>query len=204
MTIVLAWLAVFAMNAMPAFMPPTWAVLAFMHFAWDVPVVPLAIGGAIAAASGRLVLAHASRLATRLMSTERTARLRTIGRWIDARARWAAPLAMLVYSFGPIPSNQLFIAAGLTRMSLRGITAAFLAGRLISYPLWIGAAHVAVQRFDELFADRLANIPALVLDIALLASLVLFARIDWIRVIGRFDPSFEGHAGRELQSLRSS
>ena len=53
-----AWLTVFVVNLVPAFMPPTWAFLAF-------------------------------------------------------------------YSFGPIPSNELFIAAGLTRMRLTPITAAF-------------------------------------------------------------------------------
>ena len=203
MSLVLAWLAVFAINAMPAFMPPTWAVLAFMHFAFDVPVVPLAIGGAFAAASGRLVLAFASRWVTRFMTPERADRLRTIGGWLDMRARFAAPLAVLIYSFGPIPSNQLFVAAGLTRMSLRGVTSAFLAGRLISYPLWIGVAHVAAQRFDQLFTERLTNVPALLVDLALLGSLVLFARIDWIRVIARFDPSF-ARIARPGQSVRST
>lgn len=205
MLLLLAWLCVFVINAMPAFMPPTWAVLAFLHFTFDVPVVPLAIGGAVAAAGGRTVLAIASRRASHLMSAERRDRLASLGRWLDRRASWAAPIAMLVYSFGPIPSNQLFIAAGLTRMSLGRITAAFLAGRLISYPLWIGVAHVAIQSVGQLFTERLANVPGLLLELGLIASVIAFTRIDWLRVIARLDPTFSAAMDpRAPQSLRST
>lgn len=179
------------MNVAPAFMPPTWAVLAFMHFALDLPALPLAIGGAFAAAGGRLALALLSRrYGTRALSPMRRERLARLGRYLDDRARWAAPVAMLIYSFGPIPSNQLFIAAGLTRMTLSRIVLAFLAGRLISYPLWIGVAHAAVDRFDELFTSRFTNAPALVLEGLLIALLVVFTRIDWERLVARFDRGY--------------
>ena len=178
---------------MPALMPPTWAVLTLLHLALDVPALPLAICGAFAAAAGRLALALLSRrYGTRMLTPIRRERLARLGRYLDARARWAAPAAVLLYSFGPSPSNQLVIAAGLTRMTLSRIALAFLAGRLISYPLWMGAAHVAIDRFDELFTSRLTNVPALLIEAALIALLVLFTRIDWEGVIRRLDPSVSG------------
>jgi len=189
--IALAMLVVFIVNTMPALMPPTWAILTFLHFALGVPAWPLAIGGAVAAAAGRSVLALlARRYGTRALAPERRESIARLGRYLDARARWAAPLAMLIYSFGPIPSNQLFIAAGLARMKLPPITLAFLGGRLLSYPLWIGVAHTAVDRFDELFIRHLTNLPALLLEGLLIGLLVLFTRINWEDLVRRFDPSY--------------
>lgn len=184
-----AAVVVFLVNLVPALMPPTWAVLTFFHLATGAPVLPLAISGAVAAASGRGALALVSRrYGIRLVPAARRAGLLRFGAWLDVRSRWAAPLAMLFYSFGPIPSNQLFIAAGLARLRLMPIVLAFLAGRLVSYPLWIGVAHVAAARLDELFLSRLTSVPALAIEVASLALLVAFTRIDWIRLIARYEP----------------
>ena len=62
---------VFAVNLLPAFAPPTWAVLVFFKLEYDVPVVPMVIGGALCAASGRLVLAHACRRLRGRLSADR-------------------------------------------------------------------------------------------------------------------------------------
>jgi hypothetical protein len=52
---------VFALNLLPAFGPPTWAALVFFSLDFNLPAVPLVLGGALAAASGRFVLASAAR-----------------------------------------------------------------------------------------------------------------------------------------------
>jgi membrane protein DedA with SNARE-associated domain len=182
----LAYLVVFLVNLAPALMPPTWAILAFFLISYDLPLLPLAIGGALAASAGRLVLALASRRwGRRLLSRQRQTSLGVLGGWLEARARWAAPLAVLVYSFGPIPSNELFIVAGLTRMRLAPIVGAFLAGRLVSYTFWVGAAHLASQRLEDLFAGHLRSGGALLLELLALALLVLAARLDWRPLLGR-------------------
>jgi len=38
---------VFAVNLLPAFGPPTWAVLVFFSLDFDLPAVPLVLGGAL-------------------------------------------------------------------------------------------------------------------------------------------------------------
>jgi hypothetical protein len=45
------------MNIIPAFMPPTWTVLAFFYTAFDMQLVPVVIIGAICATLGRVILA---------------------------------------------------------------------------------------------------------------------------------------------------
>lgn len=47
---VVVWALVFGVNLLPAFGPPTWAVLVFLRLNLDVPAVPLVIVGALAAA----------------------------------------------------------------------------------------------------------------------------------------------------------
>ncbi len=191
LTLALALAIVFAINVAPAFMPPTWVVLAGLHFTFGLPLVPLAIGGALAASSGRLMLALLSRRhGVRLLSERRREDVGHLGRWLESKARWAAPLAILVYSFGPIPSNQLFVAAGLARMRLAPIVGAFLAGRLVSYPLWIVIANIAFTRFDELFARQFTSLPAIAGQLAALGLLVLFVKIDWSSLIRRMDPAW--------------
>ncbi len=44
---------VFAVNLLPAFGPPTWAVLVFFSVDFDLPAATLVVGGALAAATGR-------------------------------------------------------------------------------------------------------------------------------------------------------
>jgi hypothetical protein len=52
--------AIFGVNLLPAFGPPTWAVLVFFRLNSELPAVPLVLLGALAAASGRLVLTASS------------------------------------------------------------------------------------------------------------------------------------------------
>jgi len=163
---------------------PTWSILAYFLIRFDLPLLPLAIGGALAASSGRYVLALGSRRwGRRLLSPTQQTRLSRLGVWLETRARWTTPLAVLVYSFGPIPSNQLFIAAGLTATRLTPIVAAFLAGRLISYTLWVNLARVVAHRFEDLFTDHLQRGSAVAFELLAIAALVLFTRIDWPRVL---------------------
>jgi membrane protein YqaA with SNARE-associated domain len=179
-----AYAVVFIINVVPAFMPPTWSILAFFLIRYHVPLLPLAIGGAVMASSGRLVLALLSRqFGARLLSPQRQASLHHLGTWLETRARWATPMAVLIYSFGPIPSNELFIAAGLTGLRLKPVVGAFFVGRLISYTLFAMAAHTAADRLEDIVSDQVRNVSALALQIAALAILILIARIDWIRLL---------------------
>jgi hypothetical protein len=52
---------IFGINLLPAFGPPTWAVLVFFRLNSELPAVPLVLLGALAAASGRFVLATTAR-----------------------------------------------------------------------------------------------------------------------------------------------
>src|SRR5579864_3533258 len=60
-TYLVVFAVVFGVNLLPAFGPPTWALLVFFRLHWHIDPVALVLVGAVAAASGRLILAHAAR-----------------------------------------------------------------------------------------------------------------------------------------------
>jgi membrane protein YqaA with SNARE-associated domain len=196
-----AYLIVFLVNVVPAFMPPTWSVLAYFLVNQDLPLLPLALGGAVAASAGRLVLALVSRRwGRRLLSERHRANLAHLGSWLDAKARWAAPVAVFVYSFGPIPSNELFIAAGVSRMRLAPVVGAFFVGRVISYTFWSATADTIVDRVEDMFSGHWSSVTVLALEALALVALVVVTRVDWPRLLPLpAEPGAARSASRETQ-----
>jgi hypothetical protein len=163
---------VFAVNLLPAFGPPTWAVLVFFSLDFGLPAVPLVLGGALAAASGRFLLATASRRLRSRLSPRRLASVDRAEAALGAnRLRSAAGLGL--FALSPLPSGQLFVAAGLMTVPLAPVTAAFFAGRLVSYSLYLALATVAERNLGSLALDALTSPLGLALQIAMLIALAL-------------------------------
>jgi len=175
---------VFAINLLPAFGPPTWAVLIALGFQLDLPPVPLVAVGAVAAACGRLVLAGAARGLRDRLSSQRRRHLESLRAAVtDHPAGAVAGLALFAVS--PVPSGQLFVAAGVTGVRLLPLTAAFFAGRIVSYALYVGAASAAEQSLGPALTDVLGHPVAIALQLLLLGGLVLLVRTDWTDVLER-------------------
>src|SRR5690348_3974003 len=168
----IALAVVFAVNLLPAFGPPTWAVLVFFSLDFDLPAVPLVLGGALAAAGGRYVLASGARRLRPRLAAARLERLDRAQAALSAdRRRTAAGLGL--FALSPVPSGQLFTAAGLMTVPLLPLTAAFFAGRLVSYSIYVGIAHVAEHNLGSLALDSLTSPWGMALQIAMLIGLAL-------------------------------
>ncbi len=172
----IAFGVVFAVNLLPAFGPPTWALLVFFSLDFETPAAPLVLGGALAAAAGRLTLASATRrLRPRLAPT----RLRRLDRAQAAltanRGRSAAGLGL--FAISPLPSGQLFVAAGLMTVRLVPLTAAFFAGRLVSYSIYVTAGSIAEDNLGTLALDSLTSPLGIAIQLAMLAGLAALAGI---------------------------
>ena len=179
---------VFAVNLLPAFGPPTWAVLVFLRLNLDVAAVPLVIVGALAAASGRLVLAHGARHFRNRLSPERIENLE-VAHDVLADSRGKAIAGLGLFALSPVPSAQLFIAAGLLSVPLLPLTAAFFAGRLASYSIYVGAASLAQDSLGEIFANGLTSPLGVAVQVVMLALLVALVRVDWARILARRKPT---------------
>ena len=163
---------VFAVNLLPAFGPPTWAVLVFFSLDFKLPAVPLVLGGALAAASGRYVLASGARRLRPRLSAARLERLDRAQAALSAdRRRTAAGLGL--FALSPVPSGQLFTAAGLMTVPLLPLTAAFFAGRLVSYSIYVGAASIAEKNLGDVVLDALTSPLGMALQLAMLIALAV-------------------------------
>ena len=179
--------AVYAVNLLPAFGPPTWSVLVLLTFNLDLSpwiLVPL---GALAAACGRLTLAWAARMLRGRVSLERRQGLDAARELLVAnpRRRYAG---LGLFALSPVPSAQLFVAAGLLAVPLLPLTAAFFSGRLISYSIYVGAATAAEESLGTIVTDSLTSPLGLALQVLMLAGLCVLWRVDWTRILAGHSP----------------
>jgi len=174
--------AVFAVNLLPAFGPPTWAVLVLFSLHGDyLPAVLIAVG-ALAAASGRLLLATGTRTLGEHVPQKQRENLKAAGELVgQRRSRTWAFLALFAVS--PLPSAQLFEAAGLMSVRLLPLTAAFFSGRVVSYTFYVLSASTLKETdTGQVLLSNLTSPWAIGIEVVLLGLLVLLARVDWRRL----------------------
>jgi len=175
---------VLGVNLLPAFGPPTWAVLVFFRLNAHLAVVPLVLIGAVAAAGGRILLALASSRLRSHISTRQRANLAAAGK-VLTRDRTRSIVGLAVFALSPVPSAQLFEAAGLIGAPLLPLTGAFFAGRLVSYSVYVaGAGAAAKTSAGRLVTLSFTSPLGIALQVALLAGVVGLTRIDWV---GRYE-----------------
>jgi uncharacterized membrane protein YdjX (TVP38/TMEM64 family) len=174
---------VFGVNLLPAFGPPTWAVLVFYRLNSDLAAVPLVAFGAVAAASGRYVLARTTRHFRGRLSERRRASLVAAEEAL-AGSRGKAVAGLALFAISPVPSAQLFVAAGLLTVPLLPLTAAFFAGRLVSYSAYVAGASAARDSLGDVFNKAVASPWGIAAQVAMLAGLVLLFRVDWVERLG--------------------
>lgn len=179
----LAWLLALVINVVPAFMPPTWALLAVFHYVWDVPLLLLTIGGAAASTVGRVLLAVGCRRFAHWLPDSDQRNAAAFGDFINRHRAWRLGI-VFAYCLGPFPSNALFIAAGVGRVQLRSIAPVFLVSRLIADSLWVWLAGAAAGSVRQLFDDQLTSWPAILVQVAALISVVVVFRLPWARWLG--------------------
>jgi uncharacterized membrane protein YdjX (TVP38/TMEM64 family) len=194
--VVIVGAVVFAINLLPAFGPPTWAVLVYFRFRYgDIPVAVLIVVGAGAATAGRLVLARAFRRFGRKLPAKRTESLEVLGRAL-AQSRGGLVSTFLFFVFAPVPSAQMFEAAGLAKVRLGPLLAAFFIGRLVSYSLYVGAASAAHSGLEKLFQNGLTSPQAIATQLISIALLVVFVKVDWPSTIDRLRAWWAARRGR--------
>jgi hypothetical protein len=184
---------VFGINLLPAFGPPTWAVLVFFRLESDLAAVPLVLVGAVAAACGRLVLAYGARAFRGRLSEKRIASLTAVHDAIAA-SRGGALAGLALFALAPLPSAQLFVAAGLLNERIVPLTVAFFAGRLVSYSLYVAAASAAKESIGSIFGKAFTSPLGILLQVVMLGLLALLLKVDWAHVISKRRAAQVNHA----------
>jgi membrane protein YqaA with SNARE-associated domain len=181
------FVAVFVLNILPAFAPPTWMAISWVGF--SVPTASpflIALVGAAASTSGRLALARMSKVILRntLLSERSKDNVDILRQYLEARkARTAG--GMLLYAFTPFPTNYLFIAYGLTTLPFWLIALPFFVGRFVSYASWALLAQAAANHFEieTSGAGQYLSVYFVMSQILILTLVYVFTKIDWRTLI---------------------
>jgi len=175
---------VFGVNLLPAFGPPTWAVLVLYVLNTNIHPALLIPVAALAAASGRFLLALAFRLLGNRLPKKYRSNLAAAKTALEKNKRNAI-LALVLFALSPVPSAQLFEAAGLAGVRLLPFTLAFFLGRTVSYSIYVfTAAGLRATSLGDTFKEAVTSPWGIALQVAMLIGLVLFARIDWAKWLG--------------------
>ena len=175
---------VLGVNLLPAFGPPTWSILVLYGLQADLHPLPMILVAAIAAALGRLLLALAfRRLGHRL--PDRTRRNLAAARVALERNRRNGIIALGLFALSPVPSAQLFEAAGLACVRLLPFTAAFFVGRTLSYSIYVlSAQQVRQSSLGDAFREALTSPWGIGLQGVTILLLVGFTQVDWAKRLG--------------------
>jgi uncharacterized membrane protein YdjX (TVP38/TMEM64 family) len=180
----LLFLIVLGVNLMPAFGPPTWTIIVLYGLNSDMPLAAVVLVGALAAAMGRMLLALAFRFLGGRLS-ERTRRNLAAAREALEKRKRGAIIGLALFALSPLPSAQLFEAAGLARMRLLGFTLAFFAGRTVSYTIYaLSARKLTESNLGDAFRGAFTSPLGIAVQLVAILLLVLVTRIDWARRLG--------------------
>jgi uncharacterized membrane protein YdjX (TVP38/TMEM64 family) len=180
----LLFAVVLGVNLLPALGPPTWSILVLFTLQSDLEPVPAILVAASAAAIGRLLLAYGFRLLGPRLPARIQRNLAAARKAIEKKRRNTI-LALGLFVLSPLPSAQLFEAAGLARVRLVPFTAAFFAGRTVSYSIYVfSAAGLRDTSLGETFKRSLTSPIGIALQLTMVLALVAFAWVDWEKVVG--------------------
>lgn len=181
-----AYAIAFGINLAPAFMPSTWMVLAFFRIQYGLPILPLTLGGALFSGLGRIVLARGSTLFKRRFRRSE-AELDELKAYLDARRNYVG-LATLLYCLMPLPTNNLFIAAGLVEVSLVRVMGGFWAGRVIADTFYVWTTDQAFSSFQSVFEEFYRDWTVVLVQSLSLAGALLLLLLPWPRWVLRLLP----------------
>lgn len=178
---------VLGINVIPAFMPPTWMVLAFFVTKYDLQLMPVILIGASCAALGRIILANlSSNFFSKLLPKKYQSNYEGIGEYLNKHKHVTIPL-VVAYAFLPIPSNSVFIAAGLAKMKIKLLAASFFAGRLISYTFWVSLTQKLSDNLADIFSSSFSRVGSIVIQIAGLVVIYLLGTIAWKKILKKIE-----------------
>ena len=172
---------IFAVNLLPVFSPPTWALLVFYTLNSELNTTAIIVLGVLAASSGRYLLARVTGLLRFKLSPKTLLNLESARKYLSAGAM-GKYLYFLFFIISPLPSAQIFEAAALVEAPLVPLTVAFMCGRAISYTVSVlGASTLKHHELGSVIVDSIKSPWGIALQIVCLLAIYLLLKIDWLK-----------------------
>ena len=174
---------VFLCNLAPLLAPPTWSIIVYFLITREMNPALAVMVAAIAAGTGRYLLALGTRLLRNYIPEIARKNLYDAGLVFDENHKRRFGLIAL-FIVSPLPSAQLFEAAGLMHLNLKRLTLAFFSGRIITYSFYAATAStIKTTDFGKLLTDALRSPYAWALNLISISLIYLIAKIDWKRFL---------------------
>ena len=173
----------FAINLPPAFMPATWMLLAFARIKFGLPIVPLVIGGVFFSGLGRILLAKGSTFVHRRLRKP-DEELEEVKQYLEERRNYVG-LASFLYCLLPLPSNNLFIAAGIVEVSMLRVMIGFWLGRSIADFVYVWTTDQVFQNLGSVFERFYSDWLAIVINLVSLGAAAALLLVPWPRWLFR-------------------
>ncbi|MEM4295610.1 MAG: hypothetical protein QXS91_02275 [Candidatus Anstonellales archaeon] len=188
------FLVVLIANILPAFAPPTWLILSRYQIKDNLDVWQVILIGVIAAALGRLIMYYYSSYFMKFLPEHKKQQLHHL-RMKLMKNKKAMLLFMFIYSLGPLPSNIIFILAGVSSLPILPIITGFVLGRLISY----GFGVITLGKITSMLEENNIHVVQYLDLLAFLITIGLLF-IDWhkhLRIGKHENRNYRRHTSRK-------
>ena len=166
-------------NLAPIFAPPTWSIIVFFLITHDLNPAITVIVSAIAAGTGRYLLAKATRALRNYIPIKARKNLYDAGVVLEENQKRKIT-TLLLFVVSPLPSAQLFEAAGLMNLNLIRLTVAFFSGRIVTYSIYAaGASKLKTTNLGYILTEAFKSPYSWSLQLASILIIYLIAKIDW-------------------------
>ncbi|MEY2498834.1 MAG: hypothetical protein QOD12_2390 [Verrucomicrobiota bacterium] len=172
------FLAAFAVDTIPVFAPPAWALLIILVVKFHLNPWLAVIVGVTGSALGRYVLTlYIPKAGSKIINRREEENLRYIGSRLG-HAAWPAAIFIFFYTLTPLSTTALFTAAAAARINPWHILPPFFLGRLFTDAAMVYSGKYASGNLSGLFHGQ-ASWKTIATLVAGLFIIGIFLFVDW-------------------------
>lgn len=170
---------VFAAGLIPAFGPPSWLFAVFFHYQYHLSFVAVVLITALATSLGRLLLARLTRRLKQHIPSRYAKNLDYSKRLLGEKQKslW---LVMGLFLLSPLPSAQLFEAAGLIDLPLVPLGLMFFIGRLFTLSAYLTFAKFTIPSLSNAWAAGFSSPWAILGELITILGIIALLNSRWL------------------------
>ncbi len=179
MTIYLAaFAAAAALDAFPAFVPPSWVALVYLQVRFGLNVWLTTAAGVLGSTAGRLILTtYVRRAAALILTRHEEHNIEYLGKRLGRSLR-ADFAFVFLYCLTPLSTSPLFLGAAMSGVKRRIVFPPFFLGKLLGYGFILYAGRREAMDIEGMLHGRFSwqGVLVAVLGLALVGGMLF---IDW-------------------------
>lgn len=180
LTVLEIFLTVFLLNANPVFTIPTWIVVVFFAGKTDpFLLIPIIIIAVLASAMGRYVLtSYAKNIGDKVLPKRQKRNIEYLKEFfVEIENPKIAFIIAFFYALSPLPTNALFVVAGIAHLRVLTLIGGFFFGELLSNIVYITVLETAIEEVT------FSTYEYLLMGIIGVGIAVAIFVIDWRKII---------------------